>query len=118
MPAHPMQSPVSMDVSLEWLISATGLQLCSIAGRRLNAAENVIAGLARRWRSDMTPIRPADELRMSHETSRRLTAWVCQHTEATDDPKTVARLTTYASGALTDENVPDGWIRLISLSSE
>lgn len=109
-PTHVVPELVSLDVKLEWLISATGLRATTAAGRRLNALENVLTNLARRWRDHLVPIRPAVELRMSEDTCLRLLAWA--DAEGTGDPKTLDRLTTYASGALTDEGVPTGWVRL------
>lgn len=101
---------IALDVSLDWLIAATKLR-GSIAKRRLNGIENVLALLAKRWRSPTQPIHPHRELRMCEETTLRLLAWV--DVENTEDGSTVERLTVYASGALTDASVPVGWVRLL-----
>jgi hypothetical protein len=77
--------------------------------RRLDAMESSIALLARTWR-DERPIAPARELRMSDDTREALLGWVEARQAA--QGSTLSRLAVYASGAVTDAAVPDGWLRL------
>jgi len=79
-----------------------------IAGR-LDAIERTLVTLTRPWRAE-GPLSPARELRLSSETLETLLAWV----ERGDQPEghDVERLGVYASGAVTDRNVPDGWVRI------
>ena len=100
--------PIHLEFSLDYLI-----RRCDLAGaradRRLDGFENAIALLARRWRPER-PLAPARELRMARETRDSLLAWVEADTPPGDG--TVARLGVYASGAVTDDAVPTGWVRL------
>jgi hypothetical protein len=76
---------------------------------RLDALEGTLVALTRPWRSE-TPLAPARELRASSETLDDLLAWL----ERGDTPegRDVERLGVYASGAVTDPSVPDGWLRI------
>ena len=58
----------------------------------------------------MRPLAPARELRLSDETLETLLTWL----ERDDQPDghDVERLGVYASGAVTDRSVPDGWVRI------
>jgi hypothetical protein len=77
--------------------------------RRLDSIESGITLLARNWR-DERPIAPARELRMSDQTREALLDWV--EAQRVADGITLARLAVYASGAVTDDAVPHGWLRL------
>jgi len=76
---------------------------------RLDALERTIAELTAQWRGEK-PVAPARELRSSAETLASLLAWLEAPgaAEATD----IERLGVYASGALTDDAVPAGWVRV------
>jgi len=76
---------------------------------RIDALERTLSTLTRPWRAE-NPIAPARELRLSSATLATLLAWL----EAGGPPDRAAleRLGVYASGALTDERVPEGWVRL------
>lgn len=76
---------------------------------RLDALEGTLVALTRPWRAD-APLAPARELRASSETLDTLLAWLerGEHPDARD----VERLGVYASGAVTDRNVPEGWVRI------
>jgi hypothetical protein len=78
-------------------------------GARLDALENTLATLTRPWRAD-SPIAPARELRVSSETLSSLLAWLEEGGRA--DRAAIERLGVYASGALTNRNVPLGWVRV------
>ena len=79
-----------------------------IAGR-LDAVERTLVALTRPWRPE-GPLAPARELRLSSETLDTLLAWL----ERDDRPerRDLERLGVYASGAVTDRSVPDGWVRI------
>lgn len=97
-----------VDYLLRFLISRSTVAGGSVADR-LNALESAIVGLARHWRAD-GPISPSRELRASSVTLGDLLTWVEQgETPALDD---LPRLGVYASGALTDDTVPEGWLRI------
>jgi hypothetical protein len=100
--------PVHLEFSLHYLIQRSGVS-APRADHRLNGFENAIAALARRWRPER-PLAPARELRMAHETRDSLLAWV--EADAAPTHHTLARLGVYASGAVTDDSVPEGWVRL------
>ena len=76
---------------------------------RLDALERTIVALTRAWRPD-APLAPARELRLSDETLDQMLAWI--EGGERPDRQTVERLGVYASGALTDRAVPDGWVRV------
>lgn len=100
--------PVHLEFTLDYLLRRCDAAP-SLPDRRLDGFERTIARLARSWRPDR-PIAPARELRMADETREALLAWV----EGDDAPRgqTVERLGVYASGAVTDDSVPEGWVRL------
>ena len=79
-----------------------------IAGR-LEAFERTLVTLTRPWRAE-TPLAPARELRVSSETLDALLAWV----EGSESPvgREIERLGVFASGAVEDPNVPEGWLRI------
>jgi hypothetical protein len=76
---------------------------------RLDALERTLTELTRQWRQHPS-FAPARELRLSSDTLQSLLAWL----EAPGDPQPgdLARLGVYASGALTDGDVPSGWLRV------
>jgi hypothetical protein len=76
---------------------------------RLDALERTLVALTRAWRTD-APLSPARELRVSSDTLSDLLAWL----EGNDRPdgRDVERLGVYASGAVTDGSVPNGWVRI------
>lgn len=76
---------------------------------RLDALERAMVSLTRHWRTDR-PIAPARELRASEETLDALMNWVEQGGAL--DTGAMARLGVYASGAVTDRTVPEGWLRV------
>lgn len=100
--------PVHLEFTLDYLIQRTGASAAP-AGRRLDDFERTIARLARSWRPDR-PIAPARELRMADETCGAFVAWVEGEEVSVDTP--LERLGVYASGAVTDDSVPEGWVRL------
>ena len=110
----PAASPESVprtahvDYLLRFVIdrSATGAKGISA---RLDALERTLVALTRPWRAD-APLVPARELRVSSETLDALLAWV----ESGERPQTqeLERLGVYASGAVTDRAVPEGWVRI------
>jgi hypothetical protein len=104
--AHP--APLYVEFALSFVIDSSGVHT-PVPRQRLNALESTITRLARQWRKEV-PIRPARELRMSGRTRTTWLSWI----EVTDeyDPTTIARLGVYASDAVTDDTVPEGWVRL------
>ncbi len=78
-------------------------------GGRLDALERTLVALTRPWRPEQS-LAPARELRLSGETLDSLLAWL----ERDDQPEQadIERLGVYASGAVTDRSVPDGWVRV------
>ena len=76
---------------------------------RLDALERTLTELTRQWRTHPS-FAPARELRLSGDTLQSLLSWL----EAPGDPAPadLARLGVYASGALTDGDVPVGWLRV------
>jgi hypothetical protein len=100
--------PVHVEFTLRYLIQRVGASITP-PDQRLDRFENVIARLSASWRP-ARPISPARELRMADETREKLLAWV----EADDAGQghTLERLGVYASGAVTDDSVPEGWVRV------
>jgi hypothetical protein len=96
------------DFLLRFLLDRS-TEATSQVSARLDALERTLAELTKQWRSD-APIAPARELRLSPETLASLITWLEApgNAEAAD----VARLGVYASGALSDDSVPDGWLRV------
>jgi hypothetical protein len=101
--------PVHLEFPLHYLIQRSGVTT-SPADHRLDGFENAIAALARRWRPER-PLSPARELRMADETREALMAWV-EGSAVTDRHHMLERLGVYASGAVTDDSVPEGWVRI------
>jgi hypothetical protein len=100
--------PVHVEFTLDYLIQRAAVAVPR-AAPRLDGFEHAIARLARSWRPDR-PIAPARELRMADETREALLAWVEGDDAGADRP--LERLGVYASGAVTDDSVPEGWVRL------
>jgi hypothetical protein len=100
--------PVHLEFTLRFLIQRAGAAVPA-ADWRLDGFERIIARLASRWRP-ARPIAPARELRMADETRDALLAWV--EGDATGAGRALERLGVYASGAVTDDSVPEGWVRL------
>ncbi len=100
--------PVHLEFTLHFLIQRAGA-VAPAADERLDGFERIIARLASRWRP-ARPIAPARELRMTDETREALLAWV--EADLAGTGRTVERLGVYASGAVTDDSVPEGWVRL------
>ena len=111
---HPSVSPegaprtAHVDYLLRFVIDRTSGAGNGISGR-LDALERTLVALTRPWRAD-APLAPARELRASSETLDTLLAWV----ESGDQPAKpeMERLGVYVSGAITDRNVPEGWVRI------
>jgi hypothetical protein len=83
-----------IDNSLDFVLEQTRItQPC--AHRRLNAFENTITNLVKRWRPRL-PLVPDREVRMSDETRETLLAWV--EAEETGRGHTLTRLAVYAAG--------------------
>jgi hypothetical protein len=76
---------------------------------RLDALERTLVALTRPWRAE-APLAPARELRLSRETLDALLAWLERDDHA--ERRDLERLGVYASGAMTDRSVPDGWLRI------
>ena len=97
-----------VDYLLRFVIERSMAASDGIAGR-LDALERTLVALTRPWRAD-APLAPARELRASSETLDALLTWLerGELPEASD----VERLGVYASGAVTDRSVPDGWVRI------
>jgi hypothetical protein len=76
---------------------------------RLDAFERTLVALARPWRAE-SPLAPARELRVSTETLDALLAWA----EGGKRPEghELERLGVLASGAVEDQSVPEGWVRI------
>jgi hypothetical protein len=99
--------PLYLEFALSFIVTQAGVS-GPYAHRRLNAFENTITALARKWRPRL-PLVPAREIRMCDETREAFLAWV----EAEDSGKghTLERLAVYAA-AVHDDGVPEGWVRL------
>jgi lipase chaperone LimK len=100
--------PVHVEFTLHYLIQRAGVSTPH-ATHRLDRFEDAIARLSRSWRP-ARPIAPARELRMADETREALIAWV--EAETAEQGRNLERLGVYASGAVTDDSVPEGWVRL------
>jgi hypothetical protein len=99
---------IHLEFALPYLIQSSGITQRR-ADRRLNGFENTIAALAKQWRAQL-PLVPARDLRMADHTREELIAWVGAHDAS--QGHTLQRLAVYASGAATDNGVPEGWVRL------
>ena len=80
-----------------------------LVSARLDAMEQTLSDLTKQWRPQAS-IAPARELRMSDETLASLLAWL--EAPGHPEPDDLARLGVYASGAVTDDAVPTGWLRV------
>jgi hypothetical protein len=99
---------VHLEFALAFIIEHCGITQPR-AARRLNGFENTIAALARPWRQ-ANPIIPSRELTMSGAIRDDFLEWV-EADELASGP-TRERVTIYASGSITDDTVPIGWVRL------
>lgn len=106
----PSSPPLHVEFRVSWLIAQLREESVS-PGRRLTAIEKLVGLLGRPWRQYADPIRPARDLRMSERTWDMLMEWVESAERA--GGATLARLGVYASGATTDDSVPNGWVRLM-----
>ena len=97
-----------VDYLLRFVIERSDAAGDGISGR-LDALERTLVALTRAWRPD-APLAPSRELRVSEETLDQLLAWI-EGGERPDRPA-LERLGVYASGAVTDRSVPDGWVRI------
>ncbi|MFI5257343.1 MAG: hypothetical protein ACHQRK_08795 [Gemmatimonadales bacterium] len=102
------RSPLYVEFTLAHLIERSGNR-GSRPAHRLDAFERTLALLSRVWRIER-PLSPVRELRMSDETREELLAWV--EAEEVAEGDALCRLAVYASGAVTDDAVPEGWVRL------
>ena len=102
------RSPLYVEFTLAHLIARAGAP-GPHPSERLDALELTLSLMARHWRTPR-PIAPVRELRMSDATREALLAWVEADEGAEGDA--LVRLAVYASGAVTDEAVPEGWVRL------
>jgi hypothetical protein len=101
--------PTFIHASLEWLIESSGIRL-SPADRRLNAIENQLANLVRRWHP-FRPMNPAIYLQMCETTRERLLVWVEERGAPVGETR--SRFEVYASPAVINPSVPAGWIRFL-----
>jgi hypothetical protein len=97
-----------VDFLLRFVVDRSSSAATSVAAR-LDALERTLADLTRQWRTHAS-VAPARELRMSADTLATLLAWL--EAPGGAEPEDIARLGVYASGALTDDAVPAGWLRV------
>ena len=97
-----------VDYLLRFVIERSDAASEGIAGR-LDALERTLVALTRAWRPD-APLAPSRELRVSEDTLDQMLAWI-EGGERPGQPE-LERLGVYASGAVTDRAVPDGWVRI------
>lgn len=97
-----------VDYLLRFVLDRSTVGGAGIAGR-LDALERTLVALTRPWRAE-APLAPARELRASSETLDTLVAWLERGEQP--DGHDVERLGVYVSGAVTDRNVPEGWVRI------
>lgn len=100
--------PTYIELLLSFLVGRSDVGAVT-AGARLDSIEGSLGELTARWRGDR-PLVPSREVRMSERTAERLFEWV----ESDGPPRgtVLERLAVYASGALVDPAVPDGWVRV------
>ena len=103
-----MPRTTHVDYLLRFVIERSLAAGEGIAGR-LDALERTLVALTRAWRPD-APLAPARELRISEETLDQMLAWI--ESGERPDRQMMERLGVYASGAVTDRKVPDGWVRI------
>jgi hypothetical protein len=97
-----------VDYLLRFVIDLSIAASDGIAGR-LDALELTLVALTRTWRPD-APLAPSREVRVSEETLDQMLAWI--EGGERPDRRDLERLGVYASGAVTDGRVPDGWVRI------
>jgi hypothetical protein len=97
-----------VDYLLRFVIEQSAGVGSGIAGR-LDALERTLVALTRPWRAD-SPLTPARELRASSETLDAMLAWIEDGERPTGHA--AERLGVYASGAVEDGTVPEGWLRV------
>jgi len=115
---RPVRNPIALpdgvprtayvDYLLRFVLEHSTGMGAGIAGR-LDAFERTLVTLTRPWRGE-SPLAPARELRLSSETLDALLAWV----EGDERPgkRETERLGVFASGAVEDGTVPEGWVRI------
>ena len=103
-----MPRTTHVDYLLRFVIERSDAASDGIAGR-LDALERTLVALTRAWRPD-APLAPSRELRVSEETLDQMLAWI--EGGERPDHRELERLGVYASGAVTDGGVPDGWVRI------
>lgn len=122
MPREPYERPLSepvaspggaprtahVDYLLRFVLDRSTNAGAGIAGR-LDALERTLIALTRPWRPE-SPLAPARELRLSTETLDTLLEWLAR--DDAPESRDLERLGVYASGAMTDRGVPDGWVRI------
>ena len=102
--------PLHIELRLDWLIGLARLERAAPA-RRLNALENLVVELCRRWRDDRARLDPTRDFRLSAQTSHALAEWVQLRGPAVG--RDVERLLSVTTGTVVDNEVPDGWIRVL-----
>jgi hypothetical protein len=97
-----------VDYLLRFVIDQSAGDGAGISGR-LDALERTLVSLTSPWRAE-APLAPARELRLASETLDTLLAWL----EGGEQPqgRDAERLGVYASGAVEDGKVPEGWVRI------
>ncbi|MFL5619318.1 MAG: hypothetical protein ACJ79A_13105 [Gemmatimonadaceae bacterium] len=97
-----------VDFLLRFVLEQSGGTSNGIAGR-LDAFERTLVALTRPWRAESL-LAPARELRASSETLDALLTWA----EGDEHPqgRELERLGVFASGAVEDQSVPEGWVRI------
>ena len=97
-----------VDYLLRFVLEQSADSGSGIAGR-LDSFERALVALTRPWRAE-APLAPAREVRVSSETLDALLAWI----EGGEHPngREVERLGVLASGAVEDDSVPEGWVRI------
>jgi hypothetical protein len=78
-------------------------------GQRVAALEQTLVALTLPWRGETT-LAPARAIRMSGATLDRVLGWL--EADETASGAALERLAVYASGAVTDPSVPEGWLRV------
>jgi hypothetical protein len=106
--ADGMPRTAYVDYLLRFVIDQSSGVGSGIAGR-LDALERTLVSLTRPWRAE-SPLTPTRELRASSETLEAMLAWI----EDGERPAghDAERLGVYASGAVEDGSVPEGWLRV------
>jgi hypothetical protein len=105
---HAAPGPAYVDYLVDFLLARVEASEPR-PGQRLAALEQTLVALTLPWRG-ATTISPAKAIRMSGATLDRLLGWL--EAEAAPSGTRLERLAVYASGALTDPSVPDGWLRV------